>query len=138
MSELPGSLAENRELDLWLRIDPRDTITLFTGKVELGQGLRTAIARIGAEELDVSLARVRVETADTARGPKEGLTAGSMSIEQSGSAMRQATAEARARLLALAAVELGTTPDQLTVEDGRIVSARGGETDYWRLLGGRQ
>jgi len=136
VSSLHGSLAENPEIDLWIRIDPRDTVTLYTGKAELGQGLRTAIARIGAEQLDVSLERIRVETADTSRGPKEGITAGSMSMEQSGMAIRQAAAEARAHLLRLAAVELGASPHELTVEDGRVVCDRGGETDYWRLLGG--
>src|SRR3954470_15152441 len=79
VSTLPGSLAENPEIDLSIRIDPGGTVTLFTGKVELGQGLRTAIGRIGAEQLNVSLDRIRVQTADTAHGPKEGLTAGSMS-----------------------------------------------------------
>src|SRR5262249_59082443 len=95
---LPSSLARHPELDLWIRIDPADTITLFTGKVELGQGLRTAIARIGAEELDVSLERIRVATADTRCGPNEFFTAGSQSMEDSGAAMRQASAEARAPL----------------------------------------
>ena len=60
-AELPGSLAANPALDTWIRIDSRETITLFTGKVEYGQGLRTAIARIGAEELDVSIDRIRVQ-----------------------------------------------------------------------------
>jgi CO/xanthine dehydrogenase Mo-binding subunit len=135
---LPGSLAENPEIDLWIRVDTGGTVTLLTGKAELGQGLRAAIARIGAEELDVSLERIRVKTADTSRGPKEGLTAGSMSMEQSGRATRQVAAEARAYLLGLAAAELDASPDELTVDDGRIVSATGRETDYWRLLGGRR
>ncbi len=69
--------------------------------------MRSALARIGADELDVSIDRIRVETADTAHGLDEGETAGSMSIEQSGVALRQAAAEARAHLLALAADELG-------------------------------
>ena len=86
MSALPPSLARQPDLDLWIRIDADGTVTLFTGKVELGQGLRTAIARIGAEELDVSLERIRVATADTARGPNELLTVGSQSMEQSGTA----------------------------------------------------
>ena len=66
MSELSPSLQRNPDLDSWVRIDDGGTVTLFTGKVELGQGVRTAISRIGAEELDVSLARIRVQTADTA------------------------------------------------------------------------
>ena len=81
-ARLPGSLARFPQLDLWVRIDPQDTVTLFTGKVELGQGLRSALARIGADELDVAIDRVRVETADTAHGLDEGTTAGSLSIEE--------------------------------------------------------
>ncbi|HKA16027.1 MAG TPA: molybdopterin cofactor-binding domain-containing protein [Myxococcota bacterium] len=139
MSPLPSSLARHPELDLWIRIDPADTITLFTGKVELGQGLRTAIARIGAEELDVSLERIRVATADTRCGPNEFFTAGSQSMEDSGAAMRQASAEARAHLLARAAERLRARVDDLVVEDG-TVSVRGGgaRVTYWQLFGGRR
>ena len=74
---LPAILAApTRASTRWLRIDADGTVTLLTGKVELGQGLKTAIARIGAEELDVSLERIRVATADTARGPNELITVG--------------------------------------------------------------
>ena len=72
---------------------------MFTGKVELGQGIATALARIAADELDVSLARVRMHTADTAEGPNELYTVGSNSLEESGTALRLAAAEARAHLL---------------------------------------
>jgi CO/xanthine dehydrogenase Mo-binding subunit len=139
MSPLPPSLARHPQLDLWVRIDPADTITLFTGKVEIGQGLRTAIARIGAEELDVSLDRIRVSTADTRHGLNEFFTAGSQSMEDSGAAMQQAAAEARAHLLARAAERLGVSVDRLEVRDG-TVSVRGGSErlTYWQLLGGRR
>ncbi len=136
---LPGSLARQPELDTWLRIESDGTVTLRTGKVELGQGLRTAIARIGAEELDVSLARIRVETADSARGPNELMTVGSMSIEDSGNAMRLVAAEARQYLLELAAQRLGVPLGRLEVDDG-TVSVRGSierRTSYWELQGGR-
>jgi len=141
MSERPlgGSLRRYPELDTWIRIETDGTVTLRTGKVELGQGLVAAIARIGAEELDVSLERVRVETADTARGPDEFLTAGSMSLQQSGSAMRQVAAEARQVLLELAAKRLGAPVSALQVEDGSV-RARGSErrTSYAELMGGRR
>jgi nicotinate dehydrogenase subunit B len=136
MSELPPSLAKHPELDTWVRIDDTETVTVFSGKSEHGQGLRSMLARIGAEELDVALERVRVETADTAHGLDEGLTAGSMSTQESGAALRQAAAEARARLLELAAAELGADPGELRVDDGTI-SGGGRATTYWRLLGGR-
>jgi CO/xanthine dehydrogenase Mo-binding subunit len=64
LSVLPHALADHPQLDTWVRIDAHETITVFTGKVELGQGLLGALARIAADELDVALARVRVETAD--------------------------------------------------------------------------
>jgi nicotinate dehydrogenase subunit B len=139
MSELPSSLARHPDLDTWIRVDPADTITLFTGKVELGQGLKTAIARIGAEELDVGLTRVRVATADTAHGLNELFTVGSQSMEESGAAMRQAAAEARRHLLELAAARLDAPLDRLDVSDG-CVTVRGTDrrTTYWQLLGGRR
>src|SRR5262249_30979740 len=136
MTELPPSLAKHPELDTWVRIDEVETVTVFSGKSEHGQGLRSMLARIGAEELDVVLERVCVETADTAHGLDEGLTAGSTSTQESGAALRQAAAEARAHLLELAAVELGADPGELRVDDGTI-SVAGRATTYWRLLGGR-
>src|SRR3954451_1482084 len=73
---LPGSLDTNRMLDAWLRIGGDGKVTVFTGKVELGQGVVTALAQIAAEELDVSLAQVTMVPADTGRTPNEGQTAG--------------------------------------------------------------
>src|SRR5262245_51837634 len=74
---LPSSLAANPDLDTWIRVDAAGTVTVFTGKVELGQGIVSAVARIGAEELDLAIDQVRVETADTVHGLNEGTTAGS-------------------------------------------------------------
>src|SRR5262245_14577913 len=71
VESLPGSLNNNRLLDAWLRVDPNGNVTLFTGKVELGQGIATALAQIAADELDVDLKRVEVVTGDTARTPNE-------------------------------------------------------------------
>jgi nicotinate dehydrogenase subunit B len=136
MTELPPSLAKHPELDTWVRIDDAETVTVFSGKSEHGQGLRSMLARIGAEELDVALERMRVETADTEHGLDEGLTAGSTSTQESGAALRQAAAEARARLLELAAAELGADLRELRVDDGTIAVA-GRTTTYWQLLGGR-
>src|SRR5437667_1382967 len=104
---LPGSLATNRRLDAWLAIQPNGAVTIFTGKIELGQGIGTAIAQIAADELDVDLARVEVVSGDTARTPNEGQTAGSLSVTESGTAVRYACAEARDALLAAAALKLG-------------------------------
>ena len=78
-----------------LRIDAAGTVTLFSGKTELGQDIRTSIAMIGADELDVSLARIQVITGDTSQTPNEGYTVSSMSLETSGNAIRYAAAEVR-------------------------------------------
>ena len=132
---LPQSLQQNPRLDDWIRIDAADTITVRTGKVELGQGITTALALIAAEELDVAPERIRIETADTARRPNEFMTVGSMSIETSGAAVRQASADARHHLLARAAARLDVPPEQLRVEDG-VVCAGERRVSYWQLMAG--
>src|SRR5580700_2565428 len=104
---LPFSLRNNRRLEGWIRLEPDETVTVFTGKAELGQGILTALAQIAAEELDVGFGKIRTISADTSRGPDEQYTFGSQSIEQSGSAIRAACAEARAILLAAAARTFG-------------------------------
>ena len=128
------SLAANPVLASWLAFSPGDTVTVFTGKVEYGQGVWTALTQIAAEELDVALARVAVAPVSTGASPDEGVTSGSLSIQHSGSALRQACAQARAVLLAVAADKLATTAEALTVDDGQIVAA-GHATGltYWSL-----
>src|SRR5262245_53430998 len=81
---LPGSLADNPFLDSWIKIDADDRISVFTGKAELGQGVRTALIQIAAEELEVDWSDITLITADTARTPDEGFTAGSQSLQNSG------------------------------------------------------
>jgi nicotinate dehydrogenase subunit B len=128
---LPGSLSTNRMLDGWIRVNPAGAITVFTGKCEFGQGILTALAQIAAEELDVAYERVEIVSADTARTPNEGMTAGSLSIENSGTALRFACAEARQILLKLAAAKLGVPVASLTVADGKVTGA--GSVTYWEL-----
>jgi nicotinate dehydrogenase subunit B len=140
---LPGPLRRHPDLDAWLAINTDQTISLFTGKVEIGQGIRTALAQIGAEELDVALARIRVLTVDTGPSdhpsPDEGYTAGSGSIEDSGGALRLAAAEARQLMLEMAAEKLGFPAEFLVVEDGAISDPAGdNETSYWELMAGRR
>jgi nicotinate dehydrogenase subunit B len=138
VSALPAALAAHPSLDLWVRVDRERTITVFTGKVELGQGIASALARIAAEELDVAFERVRVETADTDHGLDERMTAGSTSMMESGSALRYAAAEARAVLLERAAARLDAPPAALSVFDGTITEPTGTRrTTYWELSGGR-
>jgi nicotinate dehydrogenase subunit B len=134
-ASLPRDLARNPSLATWLRIDAGGTVSLFTGKCELGQGIRTALAQVAAEELDVDVSRIRILTVDTASSPNEGRTVGSNSMHQGGDALRAASAEARDLLLRNAARRLGTGPEQLSVEDGTVRAAgSGASVTYWDLL----
>jgi len=133
---LPGSLNGNRMLDAWIRINADGSATVFTGKVELGQGIVTALAQIAAEELDLPLARVTMIQGDTGRTPNEGVTSGSQSIENSGVALRLAAAEVRAILTGLAASKLEAAADQLTVADGVVKAPNGKTIAYGELATG--
>src|SRR5215469_1898206 len=136
MPDLPVSLSANPVLGQWLRIGSDGVVEVRSGKVELGQGALTALAQIAAEELDVDVARVRMLPAATGLSPDEGFTAGSLSIQQSGAALRQVGAEARALYLEVAAAKLAATPDELEVVDGRIKRPNDPDstaTSYWEL-----
>ena len=85
----PAVLQESPFLDSWIRIDADGSITVFTGKAELGQGFRTACQQIAAEELDVPFASLKLVTADTSRTANEGYTSGSNSMKDSGTAIQQ-------------------------------------------------
>jgi CO/xanthine dehydrogenase Mo-binding subunit len=136
---LPGSLQTNRRLSQWLAIHADGTVHVRTGKVELGQGIITALAQIVSDELGIAASRIRMVAASTGAGPNEGVTAGSMSVHDSGGALRQVCIEARVIYLRAAAARLGLAPDQsgsLEVEDGNIRirgDASGQATSYWAL-----
>jgi len=131
---LPGNLQTNPKLARWLRFRADGVVEAFCGKVEIGQGILTAIAQIVAEELDVDLARVRMVQASTAASPNEGVTSGSFSVEHSGSALRYACAEARAIFLAAAAQRLGVAASSLSIhDDGTMVGPGNLRTSYWEL-----
>jgi CO/xanthine dehydrogenase Mo-binding subunit len=133
-AKLPGSLDANRRLDQWLKFEADGTVTVYTGKVEIGQGVVTAMAQIAAEELDVSLQQVRMISGDTVLTPDEGHTSGSRSIDEGGSAMRYACAEARQLLLKEASKRLDIPLDKLVVEDGVITGFdRIRKISYWEL-----
>ncbi|MGE0239216.1 MAG: molybdopterin cofactor-binding domain-containing protein [Parvibaculaceae bacterium] len=127
--KLPGSLDKTRFLDSWIRIDAEARITVFTGKAELGQGIRTALTQVAAEELDVAFMDIELVTADTGRTADEGFTAGSQSMQNSGTAIRNAAAQVRELLVAkaaerfnLAAGDLKTAEKMVTAPDGRRAS----------------
>ena len=134
MKPLPHALAATPSLDHWIRLTDEGGVIAFTGKVEIGQGILTALGTIVAEELNVARERVQVVSAHTGHTPNEGVTAGSMSIETSGAALRQASAWARRLLLQRAAARLGVAEDKLTVADGEITAEGINEgLTYWDL-----
>jgi len=135
MNELPTSLKANPRLAQWLSILPAGRIEVRSGKVELGQGITTALAQIVAEELDVAPERIAMVPASTAGSPNEGFTSGSLSVQDSGSALRQVCAEARDIYLHAAARRLEVAVQDLVVDDGeiRVRGAAGVRTSYWDL-----
>jgi nicotinate dehydrogenase subunit B len=114
-----------------IRFERDRTVWIASGKVELGQGINTALAQIAAEELDVALERIRVRPPSTAYSPNEGYTSGSMSIQEGGKGLREACVEVRGMLLAHAAELLGAPVAELTVEDGTIKAKNGSSVTYW-------
>jgi len=114
-----------------LRFERDRTVWIASGKVELGQGINTALAQIAAEELDVSLERIRIVPPSTAHSPDEGYTSGSMSVQEGGKNLREACVQARGMLLAHAAELLGAPIAELTVEDGTVRARNGSSVTYW-------
>lgn len=135
--KLPGDLGKYPMLDSWLRIDADGKITVFTGKAELGQGLKTALIQLAAEELVVAPAAIRLVTADTAATPNEGYTAGSHSMQDSGTAIRNAAAQVRQLLIGAAATRLQLPSEQLHAEGGSVVASDGRKLGYGELVGDR-
>jgi CO/xanthine dehydrogenase Mo-binding subunit len=134
---LPGNLNANRQLSAWLRIESDHTVTLMVGKVELGQGILTAVSQVCAEELDVDFEQIRVISGDTQIVPDEGITAGSLSMPYCAPAVRQASAEVRAILLELAAQKWGRSSADLKVSSGVIRAPNGDSVRYGDLLIGQ-
>jgi nicotinate dehydrogenase subunit B len=133
---LPGPLNDNPHLDRWVAFPSQGKVTVLTGRVELGQGVLTAMAQIAADELDVAMDRITIRSGDTDKAPNEGYTAGSQSIQFGGVALRQACADVRALFLDQAAKILGCKTTELSIRDGRIF--RNGTStgqDYWTLSG---
>ena len=130
---LPPTLAANPRLGDWLRIGDDGVVEVRSGKVELGQGVLTALAQMAAEELDVDVNRIRMTAAGTDLSPDEGMTVGSLSIQQSGAALREVCAEARDLYVSIAAEKLAVPKECLVVTDGQIVGIDGSATSYWEL-----
>ena len=131
--DLPPSILANPRVSDWLTVRTDGSIELRSGKVELGQGVLTALSQIAAEELDVGVDRVRAVPAATGSSPDEGYTAGSLSIQHSGTAVRMAAAEARAILLEAASHLWGVPEELLVTADGSVSAPDGRQVSYAEL-----
>lgn len=133
---LPTSITANPRLSAWLAVRADNRITVHSGKVELGQGIVTAIAQIAADELGLSPAQLDIVVGDTRVSPDEWYTAGSQSIEVGGAAMRLVCAQARGLFADAAAARLGVPRAALSLADGVFRSADGRAASYADLAAG--
>src|SRR6202162_1097820 len=131
--KLPVSLAANPVLSSWVWFSPEGHVRVSPGKVEIGQGIVTALAQIAADELDVDIGRVQMVRASTAASPNEGVTSGSLSVQLSGRAIRQVCAEVRHSFLGVASDRLGVGIEALDIKDGTISGPGNIRTSYWEL-----
>lgn len=133
---VPGDL-DPANLDTWLAVDSSGHVTAFWGKMDMGQGVDTAIAQLIAEELDVDVGNVSVVIGDTARCVNQGGASGSTGLQNSGVAFQNAAAEARLVLLQKASIALGSPADELETAHGvvRVVGDPSRSVDYAKLVG---
>jgi nicotinate dehydrogenase subunit B len=131
---LPGSLQNTPFLDSWIRIGADGRITVFTGKAELGQGIKTALLQIASEQLDTDPGWFTLVTADTALTPNEGYTAGSHSLQDSGTAIMNAAAQVRQLLIAEAARRSGVPVDRLKTDNAVVIAPDGRRFGYGDLV----
>jgi nicotinate dehydrogenase subunit B len=122
-------------IDSWLQVNADNTVTIYHGRVELGQGSSTGLLQIAAEELDLDFSQIVATRVDTNVSPNQGSTVGSTSIRTAGPQLRAAAAEARQALLKLASANLGVPAAQLSVAKG-VVSGGGKSVKYGDLVGG--
>src|SRR3954471_24908600 len=135
--KLPGALERAPQIDSWIRIGADGSITVFTGKAELGQGVKTALLQIAADQLAVDMKAIELVTADTARTPNEGYTAGSNSMKDSGTAILHAAAQARALLVAEAAKRWSVAPEQVSAQGGELRGPDGKRMSYGAVVEGQ-
>lgn len=134
-----GGFNRPAEIGAWLHIDSSGAVTVFTGKVELGQNIRTSLTQVVAEELRDSVVRIRLVMADTALTPFDMGTFGSQTTPQMASQLRRVAAAARETLLDLAAEQTKIERASLTAKDGKIVGPNGRPSlDYGELTKGQK
>ena len=139
INELPESIKRYPNINSWIEVLANGHVRIFTGKAELGQGIRTAIAQVAAEELDLEMDNVEVMLAETERTPNEGYTVGSGSIEQSAMAVRFASAAARMKLTELASKKLNVPVEEIIITNGKVYANNGGNSlTFADLLEGKQ
>jgi nicotinate dehydrogenase subunit B len=125
-------LKDFKSVDAWLAIGGDGRITVYTGHVELGTGVETALTQMVADELDVPFARVHIVQGDTLLTPDQGPTWGSLTIQVAGLQLRQAAACAKRAMLGLAGKELGAPPGDLQIDNG-VISGAGKRITYAML-----
>ncbi len=137
---LPARQGYPSDFNAYMRIGTDGRTTCFVGKVELGQGSKTSLAQLLAEELDVAFDSVDMVMGDTDVCPWDMGTFGSLSIRQFGPVLRAAGAEARAVLVQLAAERLRAPADRLQVKDGVVIDASnpGARVTYAQLVEGKR
>jgi len=136
----PGDYLDPRELDSWLAVMASGDVTVYTGKVDIGTGNRTALTQIVAEELYLPFNRVTLLMGNTAKTVDQGRTVGSSTIPRGGAQLRQAAAAGYQELLKLGSARLGAPVEQLTVTNG-VVSVMGNaakKVTYGELVGGKK
>jgi nicotinate dehydrogenase subunit B len=131
---LPGSLKQFPYLDSWVRIDADGAITVCTGKAELGQGIKTALSQIAAEQLGVDFGQIEIVTADTALTPNEGYTAGSHSLQDSGTAILNAAAQVRQILITEAGNRAGVPAEQMKIQGAAVIAPDGHRFGFGELV----
>ena len=143
---IPGAIAQWNTAAKSVAIDAVDgfvaigadgSVSIYSGKVDLGTGVRTALTQIAADELDVAFARVRIIEGDTLLTPDQGPTYGSLSIQIGGMQIRQACATARAALVTEAAKRLNAAPGEIAIQDG-VCTAKGQRVAYQELIGSKE
>src|SRR5215213_9059781 len=136
----PGAarVLDVKEVDAFLAVNGDGTVTLFCGKVDLGQGLRIAIPQMAAEELGVGIDKIKYVEGDTALTPDQGRTSGSNGIQVGGMQIRQAAATARKGLIDLAAQKLNVKAEDLTTAEGMVRPKAGGQgVSFAELIAGK-
>ena len=131
-----GKTVSPNRVDGFLAIATDGRVTVYSGKVDLGTGVRTALTQMVAEELDVPMSHVTLIEGDTALTPDQGTTSGSFSIQNGGMQLRRAAATARRAILRRAAARLRSDISALSIRDGVVGDGRGQQLPIGSVVDG--